>query len=175
MIRSCRGLGAAVGGIVLVCMLLSGCAAGRTLDGHYVDEGKSFRVRLPRGGWQIIESPGADLALQDTRSQARMAVSAGCPARETGSLSALVRHLFFGLRHVKQVRQEPILLDGVAGLETVIRGQWEGAPIQVRSVVIRRKGCLYDLLFVAPPETFGAHSADFDALLEGWQFLSEEP
>jgi len=48
-------------------------------------------------------------------------------------------------------------------------------PMQVRSVVIRRKGCLYDLLLVAPPETFGAQDTDFDHFLKGWQFLSDSP
>jgi hypothetical protein len=67
------------------------------------------------------------------------------------------------------------MLDGVAGLETVVRGRVEGAPVQVRSVVIRQKGCLYDLLFVAPPETFEARGADFDVLLAGWQFFSDTP
>jgi len=41
--------------------------------------------------------------------------------------------------------------------------------------VIRQKGCLYDLLFVSPPETFEARGADFDALLTGWQFFSDTP
>ena len=104
-----------------------------------------------------------------------MAVSASCPEQEKGPLSAVARHVFFGLRQVEWLRQGPIMLDGVAGLETVVRGKVEGVPVQVRSVVIRQKGCLYDLLFVAPPATFEARGADFDALLTGWQFFSDTP
>ncbi len=175
MMWSRPGLAATVTGMGFVCVLLTGCATGRTLGGLYVNEGKGFRVQLPREGWQVMESPGTDLALRDTRSQARMAVSATCPEQETGPLPALVQHLFFGFRQVKRLRQERILLDGAVGLETVVRGRVEGTLIQVRSVVIRRKGCLYDLLFVAPPETFGTRSVDFDTFLSGWQFLSGEP
>jgi hypothetical protein len=156
-------------------MILMSCAAGRTLNGIYVDESKGFRVQLPRNEWQVMESSGADLTLRDTRSQARMAVSASCPARETGPLPALTRHLFFGLREMKQVRQEHIFLDGVTGLDTEVTGKWEGESVQVRSVVIRRGECLYDLYFIAPPEAFGPQSADFDAFLNGWEFLPEEP
>lgn len=175
MIRSRPGVRAAVSGMGVVCVLLIGCATGQTLEGFYVDEGKGFRVRLPRSGWELMESPGADLALRDSRSQARMAVAASCPGGESGPLPSLVRHLFFGLRDVKRLRQEQVQLDGVAGLDTEITGKSEGVPVHVRSVVIRRKGCLYDLLFIAPPETFGARSADFDAFINSWQFLSEEP
>jgi hypothetical protein len=104
-----------------------------------------------------------------------MAVSASCPEQEKGPLPAVARHVFFGLRHVEWLRQEPIMLDGVAGLETVVRGTVEGTTVQVRSIVVRQKGCLYDLLFVAPPETFEARSADFDRLLTGWEFFSDKP
>jgi len=157
--------------------LLTGCAAasGRVVDGVYVDAAKGFRVELPRSAWQVTQSPGADLALRHADVDASMAVSGSCTEQERGSLPALARHVFFGLRQVEWLRQEPIVLDGVTGLETVVRGSWEGAPIQVRSVVIRRKGCLYDLIFVAPPETFEARDADFDAFLAGWQFFSDKP
>ncbi|MFQ5882912.1 MAG: hypothetical protein ACE5I9_10650 [Candidatus Methylomirabilales bacterium] len=163
-------------GVVLLCLLLlAGCVTGRALEGLYVDESRGFRVRLPREGWGVMESEGANLALQDSRSPARMAVSVSCPESETGPLPALARHLLFGLREVKLLRQGAILLDGVPGLETLVTGRWKGAPVQIWSVVIRRKGCLYDLLFVATPETFGARSEDFDRFLENWQFLSEQP
>jgi hypothetical protein len=102
-----------------------------------------------------------------------MAVSASCPEQEKGPLPAVARHVFFGLREAQWLRQGPIMLDGVTGLETVVRGRVEGTAVQVRSVVVRQKGCLYDLLFVAPPGTFEAQNADFDGLLTGWEFFSE--
>ncbi|MCI0483494.1 MAG: hypothetical protein L0Y78_02805 [candidate division NC10 bacterium] len=171
------GLGAPATQMALVVLLLTGCAAasGRVVDGLYVDTAKGFRVALPRSGWQVASSPGADLALRNAGADASIAVSASCPEQETGPLPALARHVLFGLRQVEWLRQEPIQLDGVAGLETVVRGRVEGAPVQVRSVVIRRRGCLYDLLFVAPPETFEARGADFEAFLAGWEFLLEKP
>lgn len=177
MIRFGSGLGAAVTGLGFVSVLLTGCAtAGRTLDGFYVDEAKGFRVQLPRDKWQIMEPhPGADLAVRDVQSDARMAVSASCPGRERGPLPALVQHLFFGLRDVERVHQERIMVDGAVGIDAVIKASWEGRPVQIRSVVIQRNGCLYDLLYVAPPETFAVRSADFDAFLGGWQFLVEGP
>src|SRR3972149_2444844 len=169
MARSRPGFSAAVTRMAFIGGLLTGCAAasGRVVDGVYVDGAKGFRVDLSRSGWQVTQSPGADLALRHADVDASMAGSARCTEQERGPLPALARHVFFGLRQGEWLRQEPIVLDGVAGLETVVRGSWEGAPIQVRSVVIRRKGRLYDLIFVAPPESFEARDADFDAFLAG--------
>jgi hypothetical protein len=148
---------------------------GRLRDAVYLDEAKGFRVQLPVEGWEILELPNADLAVRDVRSPARIAVAASCPPQETGPLSVLARHLVFGLRQVERVRQQEILIDGVTGLETVLTGEWEGARVQVRTVVLQQQGCLYDLLFVAPPESFGTQSAAFDAFLEGWRFLRTSP
>lgn len=170
-----HGWGAAVGGVGVVCAVLMSCATGRTANGVYVDEAKGFRVHLPQNDWHVVESSGVDLTIQNAGSAARMAVSASCPARETGSLPALARHLLFGLRDVRRVRQEPILIDGVTGLDTEFIGTWEEKRVQVRSVVIREGNCLYDLFFVAPPERFGVQRADFDAFLNSWEFLSETP
>jgi hypothetical protein len=104
-----------------------------------------------------------------------MAVAVSCPPEETGPLPSLVRHLYFGLRQVRQLRQEEVVLDGATGLDTVVTGSVEGTPVQIRSVVIRRNDCLYDILYVAPPDAFPARDVDFDAFLSNWQFLSDQP
>src|SRR3972149_10798142 len=131
MIRSRPGLSAAVTRMAFIGGLLTGCAAasGRVVDGVYVDGAKGFRVDLSRSGWQVTQSPGADLALRHADVDASMAVSASCTEQERGSLPALARHVFFGLRQVEWLRQEPIVLDGVAGLETGGRGRWGGGTL----------------------------------------------
>jgi hypothetical protein len=161
--------------VVLLFLLLAGCATGRFLNGQYVDETKGFRVSLPREGWEVMDAERADLALRDLRSPARMAVVVSCPGVEEGPLQALSRHLLFGLREIRVVREEAILLDGVTGLETRVQGRFEGSPIGVRTVVIKRQGCLYDLFYVAPPEVFETRMIDFDLFLRGWQFLTDRP
>ncbi|MFQ5804418.1 MAG: hypothetical protein ACE5JQ_16125 [Candidatus Methylomirabilales bacterium] len=175
MIRSRSGLSTVLTGVVCIIVLMTGCATGRARGALYRDEGKGFQVQLPGNGWQVTESPGTDLALRDTRSAASMAVAVSCPEKETGPLPSLVRHLYFGLRQVKRLRQERIELDGALGLDTVITGSWDGTSVQIRSVVMRREGCLYDLLYVSPSNAFGSRSADFDGFVDSWQFLSEQP
>ena len=83
-----------------------------------------------------------------------------------GSISITLRDLYTRM-HVE--------LDGALGLDTVITGSWDGTSVQIRSVVMRRKGCLYDLLYVSPTNAFGSRSADFDRFVNSWQFLSEQP
>ena len=161
--------------VLLLFLFLTGCATGRILNGQYVDETKGFRALLPREGWEVMDAEGADLALRDLRSPARMAVVVSCPGVEEGPLKALSRHLFFGIRGIQVVREGTIQLDGVAGLETRVQGRFEGTPIEVRTVVVRRQGCLYDLFYVAPPEIFEARMIDFDLLLRSWQFLTDRP
>lgn len=170
MIRSRRSSAALFTTSVFLSILLFACATQGPLTDPYVNQTKGFRVQVPRAGWEVADSDGADLTLRDSQSSATMAVSASCPG-EAGPLPSVARHLFFGLRDVKQLRQGSITLDGAAGVDTVVTGRLDGVPVQVRSVVIRRNGCLYDLLFLAPPETFSVQSESFDTFLQGWQFL----
>lgn len=175
MIRWNPGVIGAVTAVACLSVLMTSCATGRIRNAFYQDEAKNFQVELPQNGWRVIQSPGTDLALEDTRSTARMAVAASCPEKDTDPLPSLVRHLHFGLRQVQRLRQEQVVMDGATGLDTIITGSWEGTAVQIRSVVIRRKTCLYDFLYVAPPEAFVARSADFDQFLQSWQFLPEQP
>src|SRR3990172_9740352 len=120
MMRSRLGLSTAVTRVAFIGGLLTGCAAasGRVVDGVYVDAAKGFRVDLPRSGWRVTQSPGADLALHNTGTDASMAVSASCPEQERGPLPALARHVFFRLRQVEWLRQGPVILYTFAPLHT---------------------------------------------------------
>src|SRR3972149_5857857 len=111
MIRSRPGLSAAVTRMAFIGGLLTGggAASGRVVGGGYVDAAKGIRVDLPRSGWQVTQSPGADLVLQHTGADTSMAGSARGPEQERASLPALARHVFFGLRPVEWLGQDPIV------------------------------------------------------------------
>jgi hypothetical protein len=44
-----------------------------------------------------------------------------------------------------------------------------GEPVRVELYVIRDDRCLYDFLYVAPPETFDARRPDFERVVQGFR------
>ena len=159
---------------VLAALLLTGCGGGRFLNGAYLDEAKGFRVALPPG-WERVQVEGADLALRQPGAGVTLAVAASCPPAEEAEPAILTRHLFFGLRQRELIRQEPVSVDGVTGLKTLLLAKVGGTPVLVQAVVVRRGNCLYDLLAVARPEAEAAGETAFGDLLRGWQFLRGVP
>ncbi|MFQ5839653.1 MAG: hypothetical protein ACE5HK_02915 [Candidatus Methylomirabilales bacterium] len=170
-----RWPGTGWGSILLALVWLAGCATGRIVDEGFIDAAGGFRVRLPEAGWDVIEIAGANVALARHGTSARIAVGASCPASETGPLPILARHLLFGLRQVQTVGRRALVLDGTEAIETIVRGDLNGHPVQVRAVVARQGGCLYDLLAVAAPAEFAEAERALADLMDSWQFTKRSP
>lgn len=156
-------------------LLVAGCAAGgRIVDGDYVHPGKGYRVGLPEG-WTA--EPGTpDLALRHPALGVSVMVHGTCEGRPPSRpLPLLARHLRFGLRDVEVERQEETRLGGSPALETHWRGRLDGRPVQGRGVVVKTRGCVYDLAVVARPDAFEQAQTVFDRLLRSFHLMGETP
>ena len=58
-------------------------------------------------------------------------------------------------------KENPLTVQNVPALETTIRGKLNGESTQIRTVVLRRATCIYDLVYLARPEKFAENEADF--------------
>lgn len=159
----------------LLALLLAGCAAGgRIVAGSFVHPGKGYRVRL-LPGWRA--EPGTpDLALHQRELEAGVMVHGTCEGRPPGRpLLLLARHLRFGVRDVEVETQREIRLGGYPALETRWRGRLDGRPVEGRGVILKARGCVYDVTVVGRPEAFGRAQAEFERLLGGFELLGETP
>lgn len=174
--RGGRGLrgGRALGLAGLAGLLLAGCAVGRIVDGYYVNPGKGYRVGLPEG-W-LAERGTPDLTLRHPTLGAGVMVHGTCegnPPRRP--LPLLARHLRFGLRDVEVEAQEELRLGGHPALETRWRGRLDGRPVVGRGVIVKARGCVYDLDLVARPESFEQVQTVFGRLLGSFELLGGTP
>ncbi len=141
-------------GLLLVLLPLSaGCATGRIVDGVYRDITHDFQVGLPHG-WVPLDLKGAALAYRDPGLGAALALRTGCENPESGTLSWVARHLYFGLKNPRILQQEDIRLHGDEGVRVHLLATLDGAPVEVEGVTLRHHGCLLDFMYVAPPDSF---------------------
>jgi len=80
----------------------------------------------------------------------------------------VARHLFFGLSQAEIETREPLVLSGASGVRTRLRAHLDDRPVEVDGITVRLQGCLYDFMYVAPPDRFERGRADFDALVASW-------
>ncbi len=147
-----------------IALGLSGCASTRIEGGVF--HGSNYRVALP-AGWQVMSDNRADLALTREGATGAMLVNATCEGREPGrSLGVLMRHLLFGLRDGRIVERAPVNVGGYPAEWTVFEGTSEDRTVRGEAYVVRAADCVYDFLYVAPPQLFDQGRPDFGRLVQ---------
>ncbi len=154
--------------------LVVGCAAGRTrTEGQtVVVPGKGYRVALPPG-WERIDTD-ADLALRQPATEAGLMAHGTCEGRvPQRTLSVLARHLRFGLRDVRDLVETPVELAGQHGVRSRFTARLDGSPVAVGAVTLQGRGCVYDLVVVAPPERLPAVADDFERFAASFRLTDD--
>lgn len=161
-------------GWLAVLSLLAGCAAGARLHGEaLVVREKGYRV-VPPPGWERIPSR-ADVALRNSALEAGLMAHGTCEGKAPGrALPVLARHLRFGLRDVQGLEEVPVTVAGQAGVRSRFTARLDGIPVAVGAVTLKRHGCVYDLVVVAPPGRLEAAAADFERFAQSFAVMETE-
>ncbi len=147
---------AALAGALLGC-----AAAGRMAGEAFVMPSKGYRVVPPRG-WERVESK-ADLMLTQPGTQAGLLAHGTCEGRAPGRpLPVLTRHLRFGLRDVRDLDEAPVQVAGRPAVRSRFSARLDGVPVEVGAVTLQGRGCVYDLVVVAPPGRLATVAGDFE-------------
>jgi hypothetical protein len=153
-----------------VAALAIGCAAGRLgTEGRPIEvSGKAYRV-VPPPGWERIDTD-ADVALRQPAIEAGLMAHGTCEGKiPQRTLPVLARHLRFGLREVRKMDETPVELAGLHGVRSRFTAQLDGAAVAVGAVTLQGRGCVYDLVVVAPPERLAAVTEDFERFAASFQ------
>lgn len=157
--------------MLLALLTAAACAVGSIRDGAYRDPYDRFTVRLPPARWQLASLDGAALIFHAPDLDAGMGLRVDCDSPEPGPLHWVARHLFFGLSNKRIDASEPLTRSDASGVRTRLRARLDDRPVEVDAVTMRRESCLYDFLYVAPPERFEEGRPDFDAFVRSWSPL----
>lgn len=169
--------------IILSLLFLSSCS---TLVGNVkpVDE-KSRRYRveeLSSTSWKKLDprqmgaadstvdtqsdafsSEVSDLSYQSTKTAAIISLNSSCREGrpQMQDLQLVTRELLLGIGDVTEKNDRTFQIEGVNALETTIAGKISGQSTKIRTVVLSKASCVYDIMYVSQPEKFGVHEADF--------------
>jgi len=149
------------------------CTADRIERGVF-HSSKGYAVSLPGRDWQVASATEADLELRRTAPTAGMLADATCEGRLAGQPAPLlVRHLTFGVKRRTDVRTEDVVVKGLPGARTTLRGTLDGKEVAVDAVSLKEDGCVYDFLYVAPVDDFDAGRLAFQIFVESLALDSE--
>lgn len=179
-LRSLAALGRverAVGRLVLlplVACLSGACAHEEGFAGQVLRKGDlAVQVGPVPPSWKRIDVEGADLAFHDDAREGSTLVDVRCRRRDDDApLSVLTDHLIMGTTEREVGTQETVPFDGREAMHTLLRAKLDGVPMQYDLYVMKKDGCIYDIVYVAPPTHFAEGAQDFERFTRGIHALS---
>ena len=149
------------------------CGHAESFEGGVLHKGVlAVHVGPVPGPWRRVSIDGADLAYRDEPRDASVLFDVRCARGSDAPLAVLTEHLIMGTTARDFVSQETVPLDHREALHTLMRAKLDGVPMQYDIFVMKKDGCVYDLVYVAPPARFTAGAADFERFALGLQVSS---
>jgi len=159
----------------IVSLLVCGCASSG-LDGNiYRGDGFAFRVVEPTDGWQRVTATDAALAYRNENGHGTILINARCGLDgDDVPLRSLTQHLFLQFTDREVKTQKVVPFDGREAMHTQLEAKLDGVPMSYDVWVLKKDGCIYDLLYVALPTSFQHERASFDALVRGFATVNPD-
>ncbi len=161
------------GGLLLLGVV-TGCSA-TGFDGSVVrGDGFAFRIPPPPPEWSRLEVSGAVLAFRDEANQGTIMLHGRCGLDgDDVPLASLTQHLFLQFTEREIKRQENVPFDGREALHTVLDAKLDGVAMSYDVWVLKKDGCVYDLLYLAPSASFARGRGKFEVLVRGFATVNQ--
>jgi hypothetical protein len=155
---------------LLFAAATSGCLchnAGSLRGNHFEDDHVGYDVGLPGEGWQQRRLETSNLAWTNVDLGAALLVNSHCEGVQDAPLVGLSNELMLGLTEREVLSQELRPFNRREALETIARGKLDGVVRQRAMFVLKKDGCVYDVVYDAPPERFTAGLGAYQRVRDG--------
>jgi hypothetical protein len=166
-----RALGSAC--LALVGSCAAGCGA-TTFDGHvFKNADLSFRLVEVPSDWRRLDADDALLAFRDDSAPAIIVVNGRCGRDgDDVPLSSLTHHLFLQFSDRVIENEVKISLDGREALHTELLAKLDGVQKRFGVFVLKKNGCVYDFIHIAPPSAPAESREHFVSFVQGFSTIS---
>jgi len=162
--------------VLLLASHLGLCGCRPSFDGRvYHGEGFAFRITTPPEGWRQVQASDAAITFRNDAHRGAIMVNGRCGLDgDDVPLIALTNHLFLEFTDRDIESQHVVPFDGREAMHTVLDAKLDGVAMRYDVWVLKKDGCVYDLLYFAPPGDFASGRDDFLALVRGFATVSDD-
>ena len=159
----------------LAIVIASGCGPSTSFEaGVYRDAQVAFHIDPVPAGWRPIRVSDADLVFRDAAHEASVLVNGRCiPEDGDAPLASLTEHLLMGTTERDFLLEETIPLDSREARHTVLKAKLDGVLMGYDIYVMKKNGCVYDLVYVGDPAELRAGAPSFESFAKGFHTLAE--
>ncbi|MBL7716737.1 MAG: hypothetical protein JNL01_14830 [Bdellovibrionales bacterium] len=103
-----------------------------------------------------------DVSFQSKKTASTIALTTSCRPRYSiknegqifPELKDYMQQLLLGITAVTERLDEETEVAGIPALQTTVVGKMQDQPIKIRAVVLKKRACLYDLVYITKPRHF---------------------
>jgi hypothetical protein len=115
------------------------------------------------------ESGISDVVFQSKSSASIISINSACKNYKKGEekqdLQALTNELLLGISDILLREEAKVIIEGTPALQTTVEGKLNRENMMLRTVVLQRSHCIYDLMYIARPERFKENEGDFSRFI----------
>lgn len=155
---------------VVACALafVHGCAGPHLRAGRFEDRTVAYDVGEPGEGWREVKLETANVAWYNDELRASLLVNSHCEGVQDTPLEGLTSDLLAGMTDREFLSQQKLPWSRREALESVAIAKLDGVPRQLSVFVLKKDGCVYDIVLDARPETHGAAQTAFKRVRDGF-------
>lgn len=137
-------------------------------DGHISGPRVAYDVGQPGAGWKEVTLPTANAAWHNPDLGAALLVNSHCDGVGDAPLEGLTSDLMMGMTEREILSQEKVPWSKREALHSVATGKLDGVPRKLEMFVLKKDGCVYDIVLDAAPERFEQARAAFERVRAGF-------
>lgn len=125
-------------------------------------------IKLPSNENDLQSTDISDTAFQARDTGAIISINSACRTQKSPgaiSLRESSQLLVMGMTDITYEERKDIAVQNRPALETTIEGKMNAQPTKIRTVVVQKNDCLFDLMYIARPEVFVRHEDEFRRFL----------
>lgn len=158
-------------GLTLSTLAGSGCFLfaneGAYKDERFEDDHVGYGVGEPGDGWVPVQLEGVNVVWHQPALAAALMVNSHCEGVKDAPLEGLTGELLIGTTEREILEQTLKPWSGREALETIATAKLDGVLRKRAMFVLKKDGCVYDVVYDAAPATFDAGLAAYRKVRDG--------
>jgi hypothetical protein len=151
-----------------------GSASATFEGGVFHGQNATFHVGDVPSEWHRVNMDDSALAFRDAHGSSIL-VSGRCDLKvDDVPLIALTNQLVMGTTERDLVKEETLPFDKREARHTVMKAKLDGVPLVWDVYVMKKNGCVYDMVYVAPPDRFDEGSSAFERFAASFRSVEKQ-
>ena len=135
-------------------------------DGYFETRDTRYKIGPVPHSWKRVSLRKGDLAYVNTENGATLFINSSCDKDKDTPLLALSWHLLIGMTETKILDRKIIPHSQREGMETTVLAKLDGVQRKLRTFVLKKNYCVYDIVYSASPDSFEENLNVYQAALE---------